>query len=91
MSLESSIDTSIRGHCQDNNWLWIKLWPFVKGFPDRVLLCPGGMVTFVELKRSPDEKLTYIQEYWCASLERMGFRVLRGVSSWAELEARVST
>ena len=44
------------------------------GYPDRLLLMPGGRMAWVEVK-SKGEKPRVIQEVRMARLRRMGFRV----------------
>lgn len=46
--------------------------PGETGVPDRIILVPGGIVAFVELK-APGETPTPKQKHWLKSLERMGF------------------
>jgi hypothetical protein len=43
------------------------------GFPDRVILLPGGRVIFVELKR-PGGRKGPLQPWWADTLKRLGFR-----------------
>lgn len=56
--------------------LCIKLNPFGKrGIPDRLVLIPGGIVLFVELKRPVGGVFEPLQERWHMKLRRMGFTV----------------
>lgn len=44
-----------------------------KGYPDRVIHLPGGIVAFLELK-SEGKKPTKIQQYWLDLLSDLGFK-----------------
>lgn len=44
------------------------------GFPDRLVLLPGGRVIFVELKK-PRGKVASWQGRWHEALSRLGFRM----------------
>lgn len=48
--------------------------PGVAGVPDRMVLMPGGVIIFVELK-APGKKLRAMQEYRSKELKQLGFRV----------------
>lgn len=47
---------------------------FFRGFPDRIVLMPKGVIVFVELK-APGEKPRLIQTKVHARLKALGFRV----------------
>ena len=47
---------------------------FVKGLPDRMVLCAGGYVGFAEIKTT-GKKPTKIQLYIHSKLEKLGFKV----------------
>lgn len=47
---------------------------FYRGFPDRIVLLPGGVIVFVELK-APGETPRLIQQKVHARLKAWGFRV----------------
>lgn len=42
-----------------------------KGFPDRIIMLPGGKVGFLELKR-PGGKPTKLQKHWLKQLDALG-------------------
>lgn len=46
------------------------------GVPDRIILMPGGRVSFVETKRPKDGRLSAMQRWWHTQLEGMGFACL---------------
>lgn len=52
--------------------LLVKIHHGIVGFPDRILLRPGGTAAFVEFKR-PGEQPTKIQAYWLKRLRLLGF------------------
>lgn len=55
---------------------WCVKFPplFFRGFPDRIVLVPGGVIVFVELK-APGEKPRPLQVKVHEGLRRLGFRV----------------
>lgn len=48
--------------------------PGFDGVPDRIILMPGGIITFAELK-APGKKLRPLQERRKRQLESLGFSV----------------
>ena len=68
--------------------------PGLNGVPDRVVLLPGGKITFVETK-APGKNLRKLQEYVCGMIAALGFEVRRidtksGVDAFIlEMEARL--
>lgn len=44
-----------------------------RGFPDRTLLLPGGLIIFVEVKRPKDCKVYHQQLVWQNRLQKRGF------------------
>lgn len=72
--LESTVETSlVRGGKRRGVWV-IKAERLHLGFPDRMLLAPGGRVAFVELKR-PKRVLEPAQRLVRRWLKHLGFRV----------------
>ena len=60
---------------KSGNCIVIKLLStFVKGLPDRMVLCRGGYVGFAEIKTT-GEKPTKIQLFIHGKLEALGFKV----------------
>lgn len=68
--------------------------PGLRGVPDRVVLLPGGKITFVETK-APGKNLRKLQKYVCGMIAALGFEVWRidtkpGVDAFVlEMEARL--
>ena len=59
------------------------------GVPDRLLILPGGLIIFVELKRSTRFKLEPLQTKVISDMQRLGaqVRVVRGLEEVRELIA----
>lgn len=55
-------------------WVIKLLSTFVKGLPDRMILCQGGCVGFAEIKTT-GKKPTKIQTYIHEKLRALGFKV----------------
>lgn len=56
-------------------WVIKLLSTFIKGLPDRMVLCKGGYVGFAEIKTT-GKKPTKIQSYIHDKLRSLGFEVL---------------
>ena len=74
--LEKSIENILRKAVEDEGGVCLK-WtcPGHRGVPDRMILFPGGIIAFVELKR-PGAKVKAggLQEWWRQRLVGFGFR-----------------
>lgn len=55
-------------------WVIKLLSTFIKGLPDRMILCQGGYVGFAEIKTT-GKKPTKIQTYIHEKLRALGFKV----------------
>ena len=55
-------------------WVIKLLSTFIKGLPDRMILCQGGYVGFAEIKTT-GKKPTTIQTYIHEKLRALGFKV----------------
>ena len=55
-------------------WVIKLLSTFIKGLPDRMILCQGGYVGFAEIKTT-GKKPTKIQTYIHEKLKALGFKV----------------
>lgn len=73
--LEKSIENILRKAVEDEGGVCLK-WtcPGHRGVPDRMILFPGGIIAFVELKR-PGAKVKAggLQEWWRQRLVELGF------------------
>lgn len=74
--LEKSIENVLREEVERQGGMCLK-WtcPGHRGVPDRMILFPGGIIAFVELKR-PGAKVKAggLQEWWRQRLVEFGFR-----------------
>ena len=74
--LEKSIENTLRQAVEAEGGLCLKwVCPGHRGVPDRMILFPGGIIAFVELKR-PGAKVKAggLQEWWREKLAGFGFR-----------------
>jgi hypothetical protein len=74
--LEKSIENVLRKAVEDEGGVCLK-WtcPGHRGVPDRMILFPGGIIAFVELKRPGAKvKVGGLQEWWRQRLVEFGFR-----------------
>lgn len=46
---------------------------FLTGWPDRMVLLPGGRVMWFELKRPKGGRFQPLQQYWLKTLHKLGF------------------
>ena len=73
--LESNIEDFFVKECKKLGWLPLKfVSPSMTGLPDRIVLVPGGVVFFVELK-APGKKPRKRQTVVHNMLRRLGFAV----------------
>ena len=73
--LEKSIENVLRKAVEDEGGVCLKwVCPGHRGVPDRMILFPGGIIAFVELKR-PGAKVKAggLQEWWRQRLVAFGF------------------
>lgn len=73
--LEKSIENILRKAVEDDGGLCLKwVCPGHRGVPDRMILFPGGIIAFVELKR-PGAKVKAggLQEWWREKIQSFGF------------------
>jgi len=73
--MEKKIEKYLIEQVENLRGLCVKVPPlFFRGFPDRIVLLPGGVIAFVEVK-APGAKPTLIQRKVHARLRLLGFRV----------------
>ena len=72
--LEKSIENVLRKAIEEEGGLCLKwVCPGHRGVPDRMILFPGGIIAFVELKR-PGAKVKSggLQEWWRGKIQSFG-------------------
>lgn len=72
---ESSVEAVLFSAAKDMGGVALKIMPTIAGMPDRVVLLPGGLHYFVELKRS-DTEATKIQQHRHTELAKIGHPVV---------------
>lgn len=73
--MEKKIEKHLIEAVEKLGGLCVKFPPlFFRGFPDRIVLLPGGVIVFVETK-APGETPRLIQRKVHARLRGLGFRV----------------
>ena len=71
--IEKEIEDEIVKYAESEGGLCVKLEiKGERGWPDRTLLFPGGVIAFVEVK-TPTGKLKHQQVYWITVLRKLGF------------------
>lgn len=77
MSSEARLERKCKEAVRAAGGVFIKLVPAVEvGLPDRLVLLPGGVVWFVELK-APGGRLGPKQGFWERRLRKLGMNYLR--------------
>ena len=73
---EKDLERTFSEHLNRTKKVWVikLLSTFVKGLPDRMILCRGGYVGFAEIKTT-GKKSTKIQTYIHEKLRALGFKV----------------
>ncbi len=85
--LEKDIEKALRRMISRHGGLCLKwVCPGFAGVPDRICLLPGGHLIFVELKRPQGGERAKRQEWWCKTLEKLGF-CHRWIKNHEELKA----
>lgn len=73
---EKAVEERLCKGVKELGGLCLKFLPFYfTGFPDRMVLMPGGRIWFVELK-APGKKKGMQQGYVHRLLQKLGFKVL---------------
>lgn len=74
--VESEVEGYLRKLVERRGGVCIKFLPdYSRGFPDRILLLPGGKLTWVETKRPQGGRLSPAQKVQHVLLRRLGQRV----------------
>lgn len=72
---EKIIENKLKNTIKEKGGLCLKfVSPGFDGVPDRIILLPGGIIAFAELK-APGKKLCTLQERRKRQLESLGFSV----------------
>ena len=73
--LEKELEAKLVNSIEDLGGRCLK-WtsPGTVGLPDRIVLLPGGVIAFVEMKRPKGSKVGPLQKYWRRVLTGLGFR-----------------
>lgn len=72
--MEKYIENCLKDKIELMGGKCIKIMPlFNKGFPDRMVLLPGGGISFVELKNGNKGRTSKPQRIWISILKRLGF------------------
>lgn len=89
---EKTVEAALRKAVEDEGGLCLKwVCPGHTGVPDRMILFPGGVIAFVELKR-PGAKVKAggLQEWWREKLAGLGFPAARSAQSSRQRSLRLS-
>lgn len=74
--LEKEIEVYLQKQVKKiGGWALKFVSPGCRGVPDRIVLLPGAVIVFVEVKR-PGGKLRKLQEHICDKIRSFGFSVV---------------
>ena len=71
---ESAVENHLINRVKATKGLTVKV-RFMRGWPDRIVLLPGAIILFVELKRPVGGKFEPLQERIHSKLVKLGFTV----------------
>ena len=75
MPREEAIEKYLRSKVAERDGVCVKISPFgLRGVPDRLILLPGPLVIFAELKRPSGGRVSRHQYRWRDWLTSRGFR-----------------
>ena len=84
--LEKEIERHLRECVKSlGGWCLKFVTPGFTGVPDRIILLPGGVIAFVELKR-PGQVERQRQQFVQSRLRRLGFYVFSSVNSQKRMD-----
>lgn len=84
--LEKEIERKLRdGVCAEGGYCLKLVCPGFTGMPDRLILLPGGVMAFAELK-APGQRERQRQRFVQKRLQRMGFPVFATIDSVKKVE-----
>ena len=73
MTKESAIEKYLRETVEKHSGLCIKLSPFgLRGIPDRLIILPGPVIVFAELKKPKGGVVARHQHHWRDRLTALG-------------------
>lgn len=76
LTQEREIETYLRRQVEQAGGRCVKFLPdYARGFPDRIVMLPDGVLVWVETKRPRGGRLSVIQRVCHAELRRLGQRV----------------
>lgn len=81
---EVNVERHLQRECKRLGGVALKLT--ARGWPDRLVVLPGGRVVFVELKRQDGGKFEPLQNLYLTFLGRIGFDA-RVIRTRAEVDA----
>jgi len=86
---ETAVRGSLKRWGEKRGWEILKAEGLAVGFPDEMILIPGGRVIFVELKAA-DGRVAPSQKEWADKLSERGFNVCTvwGAQGLAEFKER---
>nr|DAS22645.1 MAG TPA: Nuclease [Caudoviricetes sp.] len=85
--LEKDVEKYLVKQCAKRRWLIYKFLSSETGVPDRIVILPGGVVWFLELKRARGGRLSARQKHIINKLDTLGANVAvlyghEGVAQW---------
>lgn len=74
--LESAVESHLRIETEKRGGMCVKFIPdFKRGFPDRIVMLPGGVIAWVETKRPEGGRVSPAQRVAHELLRRLGQQV----------------
>lgn len=73
---ESRIEKYLKSQVEKLGGECLKFNSGVVGVPDRIVIMPGGRITFIELK-APGKPLRRLQQHWSNKLNTLGVECIK--------------